>query len=141
MHRLSLVFAFCLVVTAAWAQAPGPVDTDFKSDSCAQCHMAVTSTSYAAQIVVGGKALFFDDIGCLVQYERKAKVDPKAGRYVRTADGAAWVSVDLAVWVLNKDVRTPMGYGFHASAPGTRVSQPLTWKDVQAAVPAKMGAM
>jgi copper chaperone NosL len=152
MIRSILFGTLIFVAAGAWAQAvPGPATTDFRSDVCAECNMAVTSKSYAAQIVGPAKPVFFDDIGCLVQYERQGKIDPKAvaARYVRTVAGDAWVAVDKAVWVLTKDVRTPMGYGLHAfadqkSADAFAVSKKgkvVSWADAQAAVPAAMGAM
>lgn len=151
---MRLLFVALVAFTAWGASAqtiPAPVDTDFQSDVCAQCHMLVTSKSYAAQIVGPEKPLFFDDIGCLVQYERQGKVAPQAvqARYVRTVSGTGWVAVDKAVWVRTKDVRTPMGYGFHAfadqkSAQAFMAAHPqaqgTTWAEVQAAVPA-MGTM
>lgn len=135
----------------AWAhEGHEAAETDFKSDLCAQCNMAVTSRSYAAQIVGSGKPLFFDDIGCLVQYERQGKVaaDAVHTRFVRSVAGDAWLRVDQAFWVLTKEVRTPMGYGLHAFADlksaetfaaqkaGSRI---LAWKDVAMTVPAGNG--
>lgn len=152
MIRSLLLASLILASSAAWAQAvPGPATTDFQSDICAECGMVVTSKSYAAQIVGPAKPIFFDDIGCLVQYERQGKIDPKAvaARYVRTVAGDAWVAVDQAVWVLTKDVRTPMGYGLHAFADqksavafaGSKKGQVVTWAAAQAAVPGAMGKM
>lgn len=153
MKRILFLVVALFAVATAWAhEGHEPAETDFKSDICAQCNMVVTSKSYAAQIVGSDKPLFFDDIGCLVQYERQGKVAPDAihARYVRTVAGDAWVAVTEAVWVLTKDVRTPMGYGLHAFADtqgaedfakeraGAKV---LTWTEAQAAIPEKMGMM
>src|SRR5690348_13476012 len=109
MKRVLFLLAALVAAGSAWAhEGHQPAETDFKSDICAQCNMVVTSRSYAAQIVGTGKPLFFDDIGCLVQYERQGKIEAQAvhGRFVRTVAGDAWVAVDKAVWVLTKDVRT-----------------------------------
>ena len=143
------LFLATLVVfgPAAWAQTvPPPAATDFKSDICAECKMAVTNKSYAAQMVSDGKPLFFDDIGCLVQYERQGQITPEAvkARYVRSVAGNGWLEVDTAVWVTTKDVRTPMGYGFHAFADkkaaeafiaSHKMGRLITWADVQKLVP------
>ena len=151
MKRLILLGALGLLASVAWAQtAPPPATTDFKSDLCVVCKMAVTSKSYAAQIVNDGKPLFFDDIGCLVQYERQGKIIPEAvkARYVRSVAGDAWLLAEKAVWVTTKDVRTPMGYGFHAFADkkaaeafvkGHKMAQVVAWADVQKQVPDSMG--
>lgn len=147
------LFLGTLVVLAsvAWAQTvPPPATTDFKSDLCVVCKMAVTSKSYAAQIVSDGKPLFFDDIGCLVQYERQGQIKPAAkARYVRSVVGDAWLQAEKAVWVTTKDVRTPMGYGFHAFTDQTaaeafvkahKMAQVVTWADVQKQVPDAAGS-
>ena len=153
MKKFLLLGALVALGSALWAEAiPPPATTDFKSDICAECKMAVTNKSYAAQIVSDGKPLFFDDIGCLVQYERQGQIKPSTikARYVRSVVGDAWLLAEKAVWIATKDVRTPMGYGFHAfadqKAAGDFVkthprTQVLTWADVQKQVPDAMGTM
>ena len=127
-----------------------PAATDFQSDRCAECNMVVNNRIYAAQIVNSGKPLFFDDIGCLVQYERQGKVQTNAvqARFVRSVTTDAWLEVTKAVWVSTKDVRTPMGYGLHAFvdlpaaeafARGKAGAKVLNWKDLPDLIPAKMG--
>lgn len=126
-----------------------PAETDFQGDRCAECNMVVNNKSYAAQIVGSDKPLFFDDIGCLVQHERQGKIQPEAvhARFVRTAIGTSWIAVEKAVWVMTKDVRTPMGYGLHAFADKAaaeafvqgKAAQRLTWNDLPGAIPAKVG--
>lgn len=151
MKQFLFLAALAFLGSTAWAQTvPPPADTDFKSDICAVCKMAVTSKSYAAQIVNDGKPLFFDDIGCLVQYERKGQIMPEAvkARYVRSVAGDTWLLAEKAVWVTTKDVRTPMGYGFHAFADkkaaeafiaSHKMAQQIAWADVQKMVPDSMG--
>lgn len=151
MKQFLFLAALVVLASSAWAQTvPPPADTDFKSDICAVCKMAVTSKSYAAQIVNEGKPLFFDDIGCLVQYERQGQIMPGAvkARYVRSVAGDAWLLAEKAVWVTTKDVRTPMGYGFHAFADKKaaeafiathKMAQLVAWTDVQKQVPDSMG--
>jgi len=152
MKQLLILGTLAVLASAAWAQTlPPPASTDFKSDICAECKMAVTSKSYAAQIVTDGKPLFFDDIGCLVQYERQGQIKPEAVkvRYVRSVAGDAWLQAERAVWVTTKDVRTPMGYGFHAFADrkaaeafiaSHKMAQLIVWADVQKQVPDEAGS-
>ena len=151
MKKFLLLGALVVLASTSWAQTvPPPATTDFKSDICAVCKMAVTSKSYAAQIVNDGKPLFFDDIGCLVQYERQGKIMPEAvkARYVRSVAGDLWLLAEKAVWVATKDVRTPMGYGFHAFADkksaeafvkAHKLAQVVAWAEVQKQVPDSMG--
>lgn len=151
MTRFLILVVVLLFASQAWAHdAHEPAETDFKSDICAECKMLVTSKSYAAQIVGSSAPLFFDDIGCLVQYERQGKiaVDEVHGRFVRSVAGDAWLPVKDAFWVLTRDVRTPMGYGLHAFADkkgadgfvkGKTGAKVLAWKDVPMAVPSRDG--
>jgi len=151
MNRLLLI-AITLFTGGLVSAQPSilPAETDFQSDLCAECKMVVTSRSYAAQIVGPGGPLFFDDIGCLVQYERQGKVaaDNVHGRFVRSVAGDAWLPVQEAFWVLTRDVRTPMGYGLHAFADqktadafrkGKTGAKLLAWNEVPLAVPARNG--
>ena len=151
MKNILLLGTLLALSGAVWGQV-APASTDFKSDVCEQCNMAVTNQNYAAQIVTTGKPLFFDDIGCLVQYERAKKIKAASikVRYVRSVVGDAWVQADKAVWLTTKDVRTPMGYGLHAFADqksadafvkANKSAKPIAWKDVPAAVPDGMGSM
>jgi len=149
MKQILLLASAFLLAASLWAhEGHHPAETDFASDICAQCQMAVTSPKYAAQITLEDKALFFDDIGCLVQYEKQGKAQGLEihARYVRRAGGEGWVAVEKAFWITTKEVRTPMGYGYHAFAdqkaadafvqahPGAR---PITWADLVKAVPEK----
>jgi len=69
---------------------------------------------------------------------------------VRSVLAGAWLPVEKAVWVITKEVRTPMGYGLHAFADqedadnflkAHKNAKTLSWKDVPSAVPDGMGAM
>lgn len=151
MNRILFLGLWVALTTLAWAQTPpAPAATDFQSDLCAVCKMAVTSKSYAAQIVTEGKPLFFDDVGCLIQYERRGQILPEAvrARYVRSVAGDAWLAVETALWVTTKEVRTPMGYGFHAfadkpAAEAFLASHPqarlVGWAEAKGLVPESMG--
>jgi len=151
MKKFLFLSALVVLASTAWAQTlPPPAATDFKGELCAVCKMAVTSKGYAAQIVSDGKPLFFDDIGCLVQYERQGLIKAEAvkARYVRSVAGDAWLQAEKAVWVTTKDVRTPMGYGFHAFADKKaaeaflathKMAQLIAWAQVQKQVPDSMG--
>lgn len=153
MKRMLTTLAVLLAAGTLWGhEGHKPAETDFQGDRCAECRMAVTDRSYAAQIVGSGISLFFDDAGCLVQYERQGKISGEAvhGRFVRAAAGGSWLAVEKAVWVLFRGVRTPMGYGLHAFADtqgaeafvqdktGARL---LSWKEALEAVPAKKRMM
>jgi copper chaperone NosL len=151
MKRILLPLLLVALLAPLWAHEDHqPAITDFQSDRCAECNMVVNSRTYAAQIVGSGKPLFFDDIGCLVQYERQGKIQADAvhARFVRSVTTDAWLEVTKAVWVSTKDIRTPMGYGLHAFPDrqaaeafvvGKSGAKVVTWKDLPALIPAKTG--
>lgn len=86
-----------------------------KDEVCAFCNMKVHAKTddmgaFTAQAVdEKGKNLFFDDAGCMLNYERKH--DVKLDKYVRDYDDKSWMSLDDAV-VVKGDIDTPMKYGF-----------------------------
>lgn len=86
-----------------------------KDEVCAFCNMTVYQKSdelgaFTAQAVdKDGKNLFFDDAGCMLNYERKH--DVTLDKYVRNYDDKSWMKLDDAV-VVKGDIKTPMSYGF-----------------------------
>lgn len=86
-----------------------------KDEVCAFCNMTVYQKSdemgaFTAQAVdKDGKNLFFDDAGCMLNYERKH--DVTLDKYVRNYDDKSWMKLDDAV-VVKGDIKTPMHYGF-----------------------------
>lgn len=86
-----------------------------KDEVCAFCNMKAFQKSedlggFTAQAVdENGKNLFFDDAGCMLNYEREHKV--KLDKYVRDYDSKEWMKLDKAI-VVEGDFKTPMKYGF-----------------------------
>lgn len=86
-----------------------------KDEVCAFCNMKVHQKTddmgaFTAQAVdEKGKNLFFDDAGCMLNYERKHEV--KLNKYVRNYEDKDWMKLDDAV-VVKGDIDTPMKYGF-----------------------------
>lgn len=86
-----------------------------KDEVCAFCNMKVHQKTddmgaFTAQAVdEKGKNLFFDDAGCMLNYERKHEVQLK--KYVRDYDSKEWMKLNEA-FVVKGDIDTPMKYGF-----------------------------
>lgn len=82
---------------------------------CAACDMKVYQKNhkhgkYSAQAIgEDGKNYFFDDLFCLLNYERKSGKKMKA-RFVRDHNSLEWVNVDKANFVKGK-IKTPMNVG------------------------------
>ncbi|WP_338754556.1 hypothetical protein [Bacillus sp. FJAT-52991] len=87
-----------------------------EKSTCAFCDMKAYMKSedmgqFTAKIVTeDGETLFFDDIGCMLNYERDAD-KPAKEQFVRDFNGLDWVSFDEAK-IMKTDVKTPMNYGF-----------------------------
>ncbi|MBS4192177.1 nitrous oxide reductase accessory protein NosL [Bacillus sp. FJAT-49705] len=83
---------------------------------CAFCDMKIylkdeTMGVFTAQALNSkGENLFFDDSGCLLNYERKTgeKLDEK---WVRDYLSADWIDAEKAIPV-HSDMQTPMKYGY-----------------------------
>ena len=76
--------------------------------------MAVSDARTAAAMIVDGKDLLFDDLGCLLAYSGKhADLHPQA-RYVRDYGGERWLALESAAYLRSTAIPTPMRYGIVA---------------------------
>jgi|SaaInl8_200m_RNA_FD_contig_21_938839_length_622_multi_6_in_0_out_0_2 copper chaperone NosL len=94
--------------------------------NCAHCSMAVNDKNYAAQLQLSDKrALFFDDIGCLLLWEQKNPNQKIATRWVYTLDSHEWIESSKAYYQGGDE--TPMGFGFGAykNAPSPHIDYTL----------------
>lgn len=86
-----------------------------KDEKCAFCNMKVYQKNnemgaFTAQAIDDkGKNLFFDDAGCMLNYERDHDVTLE--KFVRDFDSKEWIHLEDAA-VVAGDIKTPMNYGF-----------------------------
>lgn len=86
-----------------------------KEERCAFCNMKVYQKdtkfgAFAAQAIdASGNNLFFDDAGCMLNYEREHGVTLE--KFVRDYDSKEWLKLDDAK-IVQASVKTPMNYGF-----------------------------
>lgn len=81
-------------------------------DRCEVCNMAVPHDHNATQIVLkDGKALKFDDIGCLNEWITENGTDDVGAQFVRDYHTEEWINLEEATFVYDKDFKTPMAYG------------------------------
>lgn len=109
--RYWLVVVLIVAVTGCSGGPPSPAGLDTRQDRCAQCRMAVLDVRVAAQIVASGQdPLFFDDIGCMIDYlSRHLRQPPGAMAYVADHQTGEWVPAATALYTRNLQVQTPMG--------------------------------
>lgn len=89
-----------------------PVAIDEKNDKCDICQMAVKDDQFATQThLENGKVLKFDDIGCMHQWIKENPNEKDPIHFVRDYNSKKWIALDQAVYVYDKDIKTPMAYG------------------------------
>jgi copper chaperone NosL len=114
-----LVAVGCLGVALAWSERlpEGPVDVVWDREACAHCRMHVGEHAFAAQLQVkDGRVLHFDDPGCLLEYEAKARPDVHAVYFHHLREDR-WLPRERTGFVPVSP--TPMGYGLGAVEVGT----------------------
>jgi len=83
---------------------------------CAFCNMVVYEKDHemgvfsAQGVTKDGEYVFFDDSGCMLNYERQQE-EKLAKKWVRDYVTSNWVEADKAV-VVKADITTPMKYGY-----------------------------
>ena len=83
-------------------------------DMCERCKMAISERKYAV-IGIGedGRVYKFDDIGCLILWQKKEKKGLKFKKiWITDAKTGEWIDAKKAFYSTTNI--TPMGYGFGA---------------------------
>ncbi len=119
--RFALVAVVALVAgQSACEQQPadGPPQLRLGRDECAECGMSIVEARSAAAtiaIIDGQRSeLLWDDIGCMLDWERERPDTPVTARYVRDFDTEAWVNAQAAHFVMSPKIKTPMASGLVA---------------------------
>lgn len=109
--------AIAFGVAAAVALPDGPVAVVWDKAACAHCSMHVGEPGFAAQLTgKDGRTLFFDDPGCLLQFQDQQRPDVHA-IWFRHADQDRWLPAAAVAFAVV--ARSPMGFGLQAVDPGT----------------------
>ncbi len=98
----------------------GPPKLHLGSDVCDFCKMIISDQNFAAACVVRStdgrvRSAAFDDIGCLLEYQRTLADDAIERRYVTDYDSGAWLDATEVFYIQSPDVRSPMASGLIAS--------------------------
>ena len=139
------------LLAAAACGAPGPRPLAYGSETCAHCHMTLLDPRFSAELLTTtGRAIPFDDIGCLGSFVAAGGVPAAQLR-------SLWVSaflpphdlleVSRAVFLRSPALHTPMDYGIVALVPGPAADslraalggELLPWDSVLAALRSKPG--
>jgi hypothetical protein len=120
------LFSTGLVFLAACGGEPrtGAVEVHWDRDVCERCQMSISDPHFAAQVRThaGGEAHKFDDLGCAVLWmaEHAAEGEAQAELWVRDLHQDRWLDGFRSHYVSGQ--KTPMGFGWGASADATQES-------------------
>lgn len=110
-----MLFTICLclvfAVVGCGKKETKPVAINEKNDKCDVCNMAVMDNQFATEVILeNGKALKFDDIGCMYKWMEINPGEKTKEKFVRDYDSKDWVSLEDATYVYDKTITTPMAY-------------------------------
>ena len=81
---------------------------------CAKCRMLISDSRFAA-LIKTNEYLMFDDIGCLLKYEREVSPQALHGMWVRDYFKNTWIPENEAIFYRIDNISTPMEYGYVAA--------------------------
>ena len=101
-----------LVILTACDSSENKEETDIKI--CPQCNMKLPESNiHTSTLNNNGDLKYFDDIGCMILFAHKNKIDLKTVKTtVFTNDTKRYISGEKAFYKI--DEKTPMMYGFSA---------------------------
>lgn len=115
------------------APLSGPPTLHLGRDECAGCGMIISEERSAAALLMeeGGERrhLVFDDIGCMLDYEREHAAGARViERYVHDYGSREWGPGGSAVFLIAEDgkLATPMGSGIVAFLSGEAAERQRT---------------
>jgi len=121
-RSIGIALVFLAAVAAGCGRDSGiaPPQIRYGQDTCAVCGMIISDERFAAGLVTGAappyQALAFDDVGCLLQYERSTPDAAVAARYVRDFQAPRWHAAETAFYVHGPALQSPMAFNLAASA-------------------------
>lgn len=123
---VATVAAVALAAVAAGLSAcehqptDGPPQLRLGRDECTECGMSIVEARSAAATIatIDGQRseLLWDDIGCMLDWERESPDTPVTARYVRDFATEEWVDAQKARFVMSPKIKTPMASGLVAYA-------------------------
>lgn len=95
----------------------GPPEIRFGEDSCETCGMVISDVRHAAAWrPTNGKALRFDDIGCMITLLGEEDPGPDTVFYVHDYGDESWLDASTASFAIAPGIKGPMAYGIAAFA-------------------------
>jgi len=115
-----ILFVFLILFAFACKQENNftPREINFDRDICALCLMGLAEQEYSVQLInKWGKVVWFDDIGCYVNYVgsedwKRFVGDGEYQAWIGNCETGEWLDVNKAYYRYGD--HTPMGYGYGA---------------------------
>ncbi len=142
---LMLSAAMLLPMACGDAGPNGPPTIRLGRDECIECGMMINEDRCSAASIIEGEEgqeyRLFDDIGCLLDWERDHAEEAVKARFVHDYGTRVWCDARVAGFLDGAEVRTPMasgllGFADAAVAESARANhggQVLSWDALQAA--------
>lgn len=114
--RFLIIFLTLLMLSACQSgnNADAPPVIRYGEDTCDECRMIINEARFAAGFINSDlETRRFDDIGCLLIYQRKHQESIKK-TWVQDYQTQAWLPADSAVFIKSSEIATPMGHGIIA---------------------------
>ena len=124
MKRFTLMALIAIALAAGCQQKPSeitPPQVQYGQTPCEGCGMIVSDQRFAAAVVLEmpdgeRRPAAFDDIGCMLDYEREHHDGKVLARFVKDVTTSQWISADKATFVRGKSITSPMASGIAATA-------------------------
>lgn len=117
MKRLLFISLIFVAFSCNNTVDQGPREINWDRDICINCLMGMADQKYSVQSINAyGDVLWYDDLGCLIQYMGTEDWQKYEGEnaisWIGDCETGEWLQVEKA-WYRFGD-RTPMGYGYGA---------------------------
>lgn len=100
--------ALALGLLVASCARSRPRDIAYGSEACSHCHMTIADPRFSAELLTPtGKAITFDDIGCMATWLAEHAGEAGEAWVVSLTDGQ-WIRADSATFLKSSHFHTPM---------------------------------
>lgn len=99
--------------------AVAPPQIHYGQDACASCGMTIDDSRFASAVIYRApsgpeRVAIFDDIGCMLAWQRDHTTDRTIAAFVHDYKTGRWIDAARALYVRSKAIQTPMGWAIAA---------------------------
>ena len=124
MSRFIFLASITIALAAGCQQKTSEVTApkiQYGQTPCDGCGMIVSDQRFAAALIIEmpdgeRRPAAFDDIGCMIDYEREHHDGTVLARFVKDVTTGQWIPAEKANFVRGKSIQSPMASGIAATA-------------------------